>query len=129
MKRRDFITFSALAGSSTLLLPKAFAMNKGNNIASSQTKSKRSIKEMKADVVIIGGGIGGCASALAACRNGLQVIVVEETDWIGGQLSQQGVAPEEHQWIETHGAAASYRTFRNNVRNYYKRNYPLTVEA
>ncbi len=129
MKRRDFITFSALAGSSTLLLPKAFAMNKGNNIASSQTKSKRSIKEMKADVVIIGGGIGGCASALAACRNGLQVILVEETDWIGGQLSQQGVPPDEHQWIETHGAPASYRTFRNNVRNYYKRNYPLTVEA
>ena len=129
MKRRDFITFSALAGSSTLLLPNAFAMNKGINIASSQTKSKRSIKEMRADVVIIGGGIGGCASALAACRNGLQVILVEETDWIGGQLSQQGVPPDEHQWIETHGAPASYRTFRNNVRNYYKRNYPLTIEA
>jgi hypothetical protein len=55
--------------------------------------------------------------------------MTEETDWIGGQLSQQGVPPDEHQWIETHGAPASYRELRNRVRAYYKRNYPLTPDA
>ena len=73
--------------------------------------------------------MGGCATALAACRNGLKVIMTEETDWIGGQVSQQGVPPDEHAWIETHGAPSSYRDFRNRVRNYYKHNYPLTAEA
>jgi len=85
--------------------------------------------ELQTDVVIIGGGFGGCAAALAACRNGLNVVMTEETDWIGGQVSQQGVPPDEHPWIETHGASASYRTFRNKVREYYRRNYPLTDEA
>ena len=84
---------------------------------------------LTADMVVAGGGLGGCASAMAALRNGLAVILTEETDWIGGQLSQQGVPPDEHIWIETHGATQLYRDFRNNIRDYYKRNYPLTDEA
>lgn len=84
---------------------------------------------LTADLVIAGGGLGGCASAMAALRNGLSVILTEETDWLGGQVSQQGVPPDEHVWIETHGATQLYRDFRNNVRDYYKRNYPLTDEA
>lgn len=40
--------------------------------------------EMKADIVIIGGGTGGCAAALAACRTGKTVIMTDETEWIGG---------------------------------------------
>jgi len=73
--------------------------------------------------------LGGCAAALSALRNGLTVILTEETNWIGGQLSSQGVPPDEHQWIETHGAPKSYRDFRNGVRQYYLRNYALTDEA
>jgi hypothetical protein len=73
--------------------------------------------------------LGGCAAALALCRNGKNVIMTEETDWIGGQVSQQGVPPDEHSWIETHGAPASYREYRTRVRTYYQRNYPLTEEA
>lgn len=99
--------------------------------AAFKSNQKNKIKSggLSADVVIVGGGLGGCATALAACRNGLKVIITEETDWIGGQVSQQGVPPDEHAWIETHGAPSSYRDFRNRVRNYYKHNYPLTAEA
>lgn len=85
--------------------------------------------KLSADVVVAGGGLGGCACAIAALRNGLSVVLTEETDWLGGQLSQQGVPPDEHPWIETHGATQLYRDFRNNIRDYYKRNYPLTSEA
>lgn len=84
---------------------------------------------MAADLVVVGGGLGGCAAALSACRNGLRVILTEETEWIGGQIAQQGVPPDEHGWIETHGAPASYRDYRERVRDYYRRNYPLTDAA
>lgn len=86
-------------------------------------------RQLKADLVIAGGGVGGCAAALAALRNNLSVILTEETDWIGGQLTQQGVPPDEHPWIETHGATASYRQFRNEVRAFYIKNYPVTEDA
>ena len=86
-------------------------------------------RELKADVVIIGGGLGGCAAAKAACRAGATVILTEPTDWIGGQLSQQAVPPDEHGWIESFGAPASYRDFRNKVRQYYRDHYPLTEAA
>lgn len=126
MDRRSFITYATLLGGSAAL--------KGNNtFIPSKKHIKKSInsrsRELHADVIILGGGMGGCAAALACCRNGLSVIMTEETDWIGGQVSQQGVPPDEHQWIETHGAPQSYREFRNKVRNYYRQNYPLTEAA
>jgi hypothetical protein len=92
-------------------------------------ESSKFASEYTADVVIAGGGLGGVAAALASLRNGLRVILTEETDWLGGQISQQGVPPDEHQWIETHGATKLYRDFRTAVREYYKRHYPLTDEA
>lgn len=82
--------------------------------------------ELKSDIIIIGGGLGGVAAALAACRNGSSVIMTEPTDWIGGQVSQQAVPPDEHQWIESHGRTASYARYRSLVREYYRRNYPLS---
>ncbi|HEY9341099.1 MAG TPA: FAD-dependent oxidoreductase [Hanamia sp.] len=86
--------------------------------------------EFSSDVVIAGAGLGGFAAAMAALRNGHSVILTEETDWIGGQLTQQGLScPDEHQWIETHGATQLYRDFRTAVREYYVRNYPLTESA
>ncbi len=85
--------------------------------------------ELAADLVIIGGGVGGCAAALAAARCGARVILTEETDWIGGQFTQQAVPPDENRWIETCGGTRSYLEFRQTIRNYYKRNYPLTAAA
>lgn len=85
--------------------------------------------DREADVIVIGGGMGGCATALAACRNGLHVIMTEETKWIGGQVAAQGVPPDEHQWIETQGAPASYMEYRRRVRDYYRDYYPLTASA
>jgi len=80
-------------------------------------------------VVIIGGGLGGCAAAIAALRAGLRVVMTEETDWIGGQLTSQAVPPDEHRWIESHGANASYRELRTRIRDYYRAHYPLTEAA
>lgn len=87
------------------------------------------VAEAAADLVIVGGGFGGCAAALAACRAGLRVILTEETDWIGGQVTAQAVPPDEHPWIESFGCTRTYREFRDRVRDYYREHYPLTAEA
>src|SRR3954447_26637228 len=63
-------------------------------------------REIAADLAIVGGGLGGCAAALAALRLGKSVVLTEPTDWIGGQLTQQAVPPDEHPWIEQFGANA-----------------------
>lgn len=86
-------------------------------------------RELAADLVIVGGGTGGCAAALAACRAGLRVVLTEPTDWLGGQLTAQAVPPDEHPWIESFGCTRSYREFRDLVRAFYRERYPLTPEA
>lgn len=85
--------------------------------------------ERQTDILVVGGGLGGVAAALAACRLGKKVILTEETNWIGGQLTAQAVPPDEHPWIESTGCTASYRRLRENIRDYYRRNYPLTPQA
>ncbi|MEV0606074.1 FAD-dependent oxidoreductase [Polymorphospora rubra] len=77
------------------------------------------------DVLVVGGGVGGIAAALAACEGGARVVVVEPYEWIGGQLTSQAVPPDEHRWIETHGSTRTYRRFRQGVRGYYRDWYPL----
>jgi hypothetical protein len=77
------------------------------------------------DAIILGAGVGGVAAALALARAGRTVALVAEHDWIGGQLTTQAVPPDEHGWIEHFGCTASYRVFRNRVREHYRQHYPL----
>ena len=122
MSRRSFIKQCGILS--------AGAIGSGSwNAALASALSRPWGDELKSDVVIIGGGLGGCAAALAACRNGSSVIMTEPTNWIGGQVSQQAVPPDEHQWIESHGRTASYARYRSLVRDYYRRNYPLSGKA
>lgn len=43
------------------------------------------------DVVIAGGGTGGCGAAVQAARMGCTVLLLDETDWIGGQMNAAAV--------------------------------------
>ena len=85
------------------------------------------MEELQTQILIAGGSIGGVAAALAALRLGADVILCEETDWVGGQLTTQAVPPDENPWIDSHmtGCTASYRRFRSTVRDYYRTYYPL----
>src|SRR5436190_23514323 len=66
-------------------------------------------RETECEVLIVGGGMGGVAAALAAARAGRAVLLAEETDWLGGQMTAQGVsALDEHRFIETFGGTMSY---------------------
>lgn len=86
-------------------------------------------QEARTEVLIVGGGLGGVAAALAALQTGCQVVLTEESEWLGGQLTTQAVPPDEHPWIAEQGATASYRNLRSRIRDYYVRNYALTPEA
>ena len=85
--------------------------------------------EIHADIVVVGGSLGGVAATLAACRRGHRVVLVEETNWLGGQLTTQAVPPDEHPWIEQFGCTHSYRVLRDRIRQYYREWYPLTATA
>ncbi|MEP6628062.1 MAG: FAD-dependent oxidoreductase, partial [Ginsengibacter sp.] len=129
MKRRNFVELISLAGGA-IVAATIPGFSKSANEFLFNKNLDGNTHELAADVVIAGGGLGGFAAAMAALRNGLSVILTEETDWIGGQLTQQGLScPDEHPWIETHGATQLYRDFRIAVREYYLRNYPLTASA
>ncbi|MEV0268354.1 FAD-dependent oxidoreductase [Hamadaea sp. NPDC050747] len=85
--------------------------------------------ELETDLLVVGGGLGGVAAALTAARLGRRVVLTEETDWLGGQLTAQAVPSDEHPWIETELISPGYRELRERVRDYYRRNYPLLPEA
>jgi hypothetical protein len=93
------------------------------------SRALRAARELTADIAVVGGGTGGCAAALAALRHGRRVILTEETDWVGGQLTSQAVPPDEHPWIEGFGGTRLYREYRNAVREYYRRYFPLKASV
>lgn len=83
----------------------------------------------RTDILIVGGGLGGVAAALAATDAGYRVVLTEETDWLGGQMTSQGVPPDEHPWIDRFGRTRRYAELRERIRAYYRRNFQLSPQA
>ncbi len=79
------------------------------------------------DVLVVGGSTGGTSAALAAAQAGMHVCLTEETRWLGGQMTSQGVSEfDENRYIETAGGTASYYQLRNGIRQYYRDHYKLS---
>jgi hypothetical protein len=87
------------------------------------------IHRTQSDIAIIGGGVGGCAAALAALEAGCKVVLSEQTCWLGGQFTSQLTPPDEHGWIEHFGRTRSYQQFRRLIRSHYRDRRPLTEAA
>jgi hypothetical protein len=72
----------------------------------------------KFDVVVAGAGSGGIAAALEAARLGRTVLLVEETDTLGGQMGAAGVSTMDS---GGHGVDTGiYREFDDLMRHHYK---------
>lgn len=85
------------------------------------------LRNIETDIAIIGGGLGGVAAALAACEAGWEVVLTEETTWLGGQVTSQVVsALDEHPRIETISGTRTYRTFREAIRKVYQDRYGVS---
>ena len=86
-------------------------------------------RELVCDVLVVGGGCGGVAAALAATALGRSVVLTEGEDRLGGQLTSQAVPPDEHPWVERTGTTSTYRRLRDGVRDRYRRTRRLTETA
>jgi len=82
----------------------------------SHPPSAPSAKQIDTDILIVGGTTGGVAAAIACASVGARFVVVESTDWLGGQLTAQGVPPDENTWIEDFGGTRTYQRLREAVR-------------
>ena len=61
------------------------------------------MKTVKSQIIICGASLGGTLAAYSAAGEGKNVVLLEGTKWIGGQLTSQAVPPDEHPWIEDQG--------------------------
>ena len=52
-------------------------------------RADQRIEEKKFDLVVVGGGISGCAAALAARRQGLKVALIQDRPLFGGNASEE----------------------------------------
>ena len=81
---------------------------------------------LECDVAVIGGSTGGVAAALAALESGCTVVLTEATEWLGGQMTSQGVsALDEHAHIEHFGGTRRYYALRNRIRQTYQERYKV----
>ena len=76
------------------------------------------------DVLIIGGGPAGLSAATTAAESGVDVILIERDDMLGGQLIKQ-----THMFFGSKDESAGTRgiDIANNLKNKVKRNDNITV--
>ena len=89
-------------------------------------------REWHAEILIVGASFGGVSAALAAARAGRRVVLTEETGWIGGQATAQGVPLDEHPWIPSAtvaSTAAQRRRKRSSNNGSRATNLALTVSV
>jgi hypothetical protein len=73
------------------------------------------------DVVIAGAGTGGSAAAIQAARMGAHVALLEESDWIGGQMAAAGVGTmDEGMGPQSTPPSGLYAELLDRIRSYYK---------
>ena len=73
--------------------------------------------QLEYDVVIGGGGAGGIAAAIQAARIGATVLVIEESSWIGGQMTAAGVTTMDDLSDQKSGI---YLEFTRAIEKYYE---------
>lgn len=68
-------------------------LNSLSPIYSSQAATVRAVDEtVSCEVLVVGGGLAGVATAYEALKAGHTVCLTEITDWLGGQVSAQGTS-------------------------------------
>lgn len=72
---------------------------------------------IQTDVLVVGAGVGGFGAAVQAARQGVNVVLVEETPWVGGMMSAAGVSAFDG----NNGAfnTGLFREVRSKIEDYY----------
>jgi len=74
----------------------------------------------KVQLLVVGDSLGGVLAAHTAHQLGLQVLLITQHAWPGGQLTSQAVPPDEHKLIEHGGCTRRYREFRDAMHAHYR---------
>src|SRR5690554_1224186 len=74
------------------------------------------------DCIVYGGSLGGVLASYTLAKSGKKTLLIEQTKWIGGKLTNQGVPLDEHPFIEETGCSNTYRKFRDSIRTHYRNN-------
>jgi len=77
------------------------------------------------DVVISGAGTGGCGAAIQAARLGASVLLLDETDYIGGQMNAAAVTSMDEGGTLVRGRGL-YHELAERIETYYR---PLGIDA
>lgn len=68
------------------------------------------------DVLIIGGGASGVTAGIQSARMGINTLIVEETEWLGGMLTSAGVSAVDGNYDLPAGL---FGEFRERLADYY----------
>ena len=68
------------------------------------------------DVLIIGGGASGVTAGIQSARMGVETLIVEETEWLGGMLTSAGVSAVDGNYDLPAGL---FGEFRGHLADYY----------
>ena len=70
----------------------------------------------ESDVLVIGGTTGGISAGIQSARIGIPTLIVEETPWLGGMITAQGVSAIDGNHNLHSGI---WNEFRNKLRSHY----------
>lgn len=73
-------------------------------------------QRLSVEVLVVGGTTSGISAGLSSARTGVKTLVVEETPWIGGMFSAQGVGAVDG---NHHLPSGIWNEFREEIRKHY----------
>ena len=90
--RRDFLKAIGIGSSALLVDPviaKTISQNDVKQGTISDPQSVFAVRNLETDYLIAGGGMAGFCNALAAARNGLKVVLIQNRSRLGGNASSE----------------------------------------
>jgi cation diffusion facilitator CzcD-associated flavoprotein CzcO len=67
-------------------------------------------ERQKVDVLIIGGGASGTTAGIQSARMGVNTLIIEEYEWLGGALTSAGVSAIDGNYRLPAGLFGEFRT-------------------
>ncbi|MCY7282798.1 MAG: FAD-dependent oxidoreductase, partial [Cyanobacteria bacterium CAN_BIN43] len=78
---------------------------------------------VKCEVLVVGGGLAGAATAYESLLAGRTVCMTEITDWVGGQISSQGTSALDERTTQRQRRffPRGYLEFSDRIHKFYNR--------
>lgn len=104
-----------------LLTPAAFAQE-----SESTAERAPAGETVECEILVVGGGLAGAATAYEALLEGRTVCLTELTDWVGGQISSQGTSAldEASRQRSLLFYSQGYKELRERIENHYNQLNP-----